>query len=111
MVSVALFNQKTRDFVIEEKPGGEPDAELTAAALRARVRQQQMLADLGVLALRGTPFPELLEHVARVTAEGLNADFSKILEFVPEEQRFLVRAGVGWEPGVVGSATVGADVA
>jgi len=70
-----------------------------------------MLADLGVLALRGTPFPELLEHAARLTAEGLNADFSKILEFMPEEQRFLVRAGVGWEPGVVGSATVGADVA
>src|SRR5213078_2996894 len=25
--------------------------------------------------------------------------------------RFLVRAGVGWEPGVVGVATVGADLA
>jgi two-component sensor histidine kinase len=111
MVSVALFNQRTRGFVVEEKPGGGLDSELTAAALRARVRQQQMLADLGVLALRGTPFPELLEHAARITAEGLNADFSKILEFMPEEQRFVVRAGVGWGPGVVGSATVGADVA
>ena len=34
-----------------------------------------------------------------------------MLEFLPAEGRFLVRAGVGWEPGVVGSATVGADAA
>lgn len=111
MVAVVSFHQKTRDFVVEEKPGGESEAELTAAALRLRVRQQQILAELGVLALRGTPFAELLDHTARLAAEGLNADFGKILEFMPAEQRFLVRAGVGWDPGVVGSATVGADVA
>jgi two-component sensor histidine kinase len=111
MVSVALFNQKTRDFVVEEKPEGESDERVTAASLRLRVGQQQILAELGVLALRGTPFQELLDHTARLAAEGLNAEFGKILEFEPAEQRFLVRAGVGWDPGVVGSATVGADIA
>jgi two-component sensor histidine kinase len=111
MVSVALFNQKTRDFVVEEKPEGESDERVTAASLRLRVRQQQILAELGVLALRGTPFQELLDHTARLAAEGLNAEFGKILEFEPAEQRFLVRAGVGWDSGVVGSATVGADIA
>ena len=111
MVSIALFNQKTRDFVVEEKPLGESEEGLTAASLRLRVRQQQILAELGVLALRGTPFHELLDHTARLAAEGLNAEFGKILEFIPVQERFLVRAGVGWEPGVVGSATVGADIA
>lgn len=111
MVSVVSFHQKTRDFVIEEKPGGDGDTELTAAALRQRVRQQQLLAELGVLALRGTSFPELLDQTARLAAEGLNAEFGKILEYMPAEQRFLVRAGVGWGPGVVGTATIGADVA
>ena len=111
MVSVALFNQRTRGFVVEEKPDGERDGGLTAASLRLRVRQQQILAELGVLALRGTPFQELLDHTARLTAEGLHAEFGKILEFIPAEQRFLVRAGVGWEPGVVGFSTVGADIA
>src|SRR4029079_4617356 len=62
-------------------------------------------------ALRGTPFAELLDHTAGLAAEGLNADFGKILEFMPNERRFLVRAGGGWDPGVVGSATVGADIA
>ena len=111
MVSVVSFSEKTRDFVVEDKPSGESDAELTATTLRQRVRQQQILAELGVLALRGTPFTELLDHTARMAAEGLNADFGKILKFIPAEQRFLVCAGVGWEPGVVGHATVGADIA
>jgi two-component sensor histidine kinase len=30
---------------------------------------------------------------------------------MPQEGRFLVRAGVGWDPGVVGTATIGADAA
>ena len=30
---------------------------------------------------------------------------------MPEDNRFLVCAGVGWEPGIVGSAIVGADMA
>ena len=53
----------------------------------------------------------MLDLTARLAAEGLNAEFSKVLEYMPAESRFLVRAGVGWEPDVVGSATVGADVA
>ena len=41
----------------------------------------------------------------------MRADFSKVLEYIPSEDRFLVRAGVGWEPGVVGDCDVGADLA
>jgi two-component sensor histidine kinase len=84
---------------------------LTAHSLRLRVRQQEILAELGVLALQGTPFAELLDYTARLTAEGLGAEFAKVLEFIPSEGRFLVRAGVGWDAGVVGFATVGADAA
>src|SRR3954471_14643930 len=111
MVSVISFHAKTSAFIAEDAPLGDSTADLTAEALRLRVRQQQILAELGVLALRGTPFAELLDQTARLAAEGLNAEFGKILEFMPAEQRFLVRAGVGWDAGVVGSATVGADAA
>ena len=43
-----------------------------------------------------------------MTAEG--AEFCKIMEYIPAEKRLLVRAGVGWGEGVVGKATVGADL-
>jgi GAF domain-containing protein len=41
----------------------------------------------------------------------LGAEYCKILEYIPDENRLLVRAGIGWEEGVVGSASVGADLA
>jgi len=75
-----------------------------------RLRQQEILAELGVLALQGTPFPELLASTASLTAKGLEAEFCKVLEYQREERRFIVMAGVGWGPDVVGIATVGADI-
>ena len=54
---------------------------------------------------------ELVNHVVRLTAEGLEAEYCKVLEYLPAENRLLVRAGVGSGEGVVGSATVGADLA
>lgn len=97
--------------VVEQTPGDQPSTDLTERSLRQRIRQQQILAELGVLALQGANFTELLDHTARLTSEGLGAEYCKVLEYRPADQRLLVRAGVGWDDGVVGSATVGADLA
>jgi hypothetical protein len=100
-----------KEPLVEPKPDGSASLELTEGALRQRVRQQQILAELGVLALQGTPFVELLDHTARRAAEGLKAEFCKVMEYLPAENLLLVRAGVGWGPDVIGSAKVGADLA
>ncbi len=91
------------------EPGGE-HAELTRRALHLRIRQQEILAELGVLALQGTAFLELLNQTAGLTAEGMKAEFCKVLEYLPAQNRLLVRAGVGWHEGIVGVATIGADL-
>jgi two-component sensor histidine kinase len=83
----------------------------TLRALEERIRQQEILAELGVAALQGPGFDQLLTDTARLTAEGLRTEMCKVLEYLPGENQFLVRAGVGWEPGVVGVATIGADLA
>ena len=88
---------------------GSPDVSLLA--LQQRIRQQAILAELGVSALQGATLDQLLTDTVRLTAEGLQTDFCKILEYQPSENRFLVRAGVGWGEGVVGVASVGADLA
>jgi two-component sensor histidine kinase len=95
--------------LVEPKPGNHPDDQISRA-LRQRIRQQELLARLGVLALQGTSFVGMLDHTARMTAEGLGAEYCKVLEYIPAENRLLVRAGVGWDEGVVGSASVGADL-
>jgi two-component sensor histidine kinase len=79
--------------------------------LNRRIRQQRLLAQLGVTALQGASFNQLLDDAARLTAEGMQAEFCKVLEHIPEKGCFLVRAGVGWEPGIVGEATIEDDLA
>ena len=97
--------------VVEPPTGNGPSNDLTSRTLRQRIRQQELLAELGVLALQRTSFSDMLNHTARMTAEGLGAEYCKVLEYIPAENRLLVCAGVGWEEGIVGSASVGADLA
>ena len=100
-----------KEPVIERQSGNDQSDNLAGRALRLRIRQQELLAELGVLALQGTSFIEMLNHAARATAEGLGAEYCKVMEYISTENRLLVRAGVGWDDGVVGHATVGADLA
>ncbi len=83
---------------------------MSKQALEQRIRQQEILSELGVLALHGATFEELLKETVRLTAEGLHVQFCKVLRHIPAENRLKVVAGVGWDKGIVGVATVGADL-
>lgn len=112
-LSIALIMSPANDAgppVVETAPG-EDHPDVTLRSLRLRIRQQEILAELGVIALQGASFDKLLEETARLTAEGLRAEFCKVLEHIPSKDRLLLRAGTGWGPGLVGTATVGADLA
>jgi two-component sensor histidine kinase len=93
--------------VVEQSPAS---ADSATRALQQRIRQQEILAELGVVALQGKPFLELLNETVRLTAEGMNAEFCKVLEYISADNRLLVRAGVGWHDGIVGRTTIGADL-
>jgi len=79
--------------------------------LEQRLHQQALLAELGHIALTNVTLDALLGEACRLTALGLGIQYCKALEYQPDEGRFLVRAGVGWHQGVVGHATIGADLA
>jgi two-component sensor histidine kinase len=96
--------------IVELKPD-EREAPGMSSALGRRIRQQEILAELGVTALQGASFGQLMSDTARLTAEGMQSEFCKVLEHLPAESCFVVRAGVGWGPGIVGVAKVGADLA
>src|SRR3954469_15967055 len=102
-----MMNSEKPTPVAEDIPDGQA---AVGSDTNLRLRQQEILAEVGVLALQGTPFSELLTSTAALTAKGLEAEFCKILEYQREQGRFLVTAGVGWGPDVVGVATVGADL-
>lgn len=85
--------------------------ELTRSELDFRLRQQAILSDFGVEALRADDLRTLLQRATELCAEGMSAQFCKALEFQPSHDSLLVIAGVGWGPEVVGHATIGADLA
>jgi two-component sensor histidine kinase len=96
--------------VVEPPPEGSAQADISARGFNLRIRQQEILAELGVSALRGTAFEALLDRTVRMVAEGLEAELAKVLQYIPAEKRLLMRAGVGWDAGLVGTATIGADL-
>jgi two-component sensor histidine kinase len=81
----------------------------TREQLEARLRQQSMLADFGRRALTTDDLDVLLEEAAVLAAQGLDTDMSKVLELAPSGDILRLRAGVGWKPGWVGTATTGTD--
>ncbi|MFO1072069.1 MAG: hypothetical protein U1E17_05155 [Geminicoccaceae bacterium] len=50
-------DEAAKEAVIEAALTGPSEPEVTHQALQQRLRQQEILAELGVLALRGVPFP------------------------------------------------------
>ncbi len=97
--------------IVEAAGDGGERLKVTERELQRRIRQQELLAELGVLALHRTPFIDLLNDATRLVAEGLNAEFCKVLEFIPSQNRLLLRAGIGWKPELIGTATVDAGLA
>jgi two-component sensor histidine kinase len=74
------------------------------------LQQRAKLADFGLLAVEGADLDELLQEAAAEAARSLDVSFVKILEYLAEEKCLLVRAGVGWDEGVIGEARIGADI-
>jgi len=66
------------------------------------IRQQTTLAKFGELALRSDDLDEILTEACRLVGEALGTDLAKVMELQEDGETLLVRAGVGWKPGVVG---------
>lgn len=82
------------------------DRRRTEAELRRRMRQQEAVARLGQLATTelGPREQALFDAVVAETAEALEVEFCKLLELAPGGTELLLRAGVGWREGLVGTA-------
>jgi PAS domain S-box-containing protein len=73
------------------------------------LRQQNVLAQFGERALKYDDLDELLHEACRLVGDALGTDLAKVMELQSDGVTLAVRAGVGWQPGVVGNTTVRAD--
>ncbi|WP_424136290.1 PAS domain S-box protein [Roseomonas chloroacetimidivorans] len=65
-------------------------------------RRQRVLADFGDFALECDDLDQILTEACRLVGEVLETGRAKVLEIQHGQNCLLVRAGVGWEPGIVG---------
>lgn len=70
------------------------------------VDQRAVLAEFGRFALQADNLQDILQEACRLVGRGLKVDFAKVMELQPDGRALLVRAGVGWKPGVVGRLTI-----
>jgi len=70
------------------------------------LHQQTTLARFGNLALRSDDLDEILTEACRLVQQALGTDLAKVIELQEDGETLLVRAGVGWKPGVVGEVTI-----
>lgn len=73
------------------------------------VNRQAILARFGELAVTSSSLDEILHEACRLVGEALDTDLAKVMELQSDNITLLVKAGVGWKPGVVGHATVRAE--
>ena len=76
--------------------------------LEARMHQQAAVGELGQRALEYGDVDELLADAAETVAAVLDVDYCKVLELAPDARSLNLRAGVGWDDGSVGDASVSA---
>ncbi|MBC1219303.1 PAS domain-containing protein [Nostoc sp. UCD121] len=78
-------------------------------ALEVHANQQAMVAELSQMALAGADLTTLMNSSVTIVAQCLKVEFCKILELLPGDRKLLLRAGVGWQPGLVGKAIVSGE--
>jgi signal transduction histidine kinase/CheY-like chemotaxis protein len=69
------------------------------------LRQQTVLARFGELALKSDSLDEILAEACHLVGDGLGTDLATVLELQEDRTTLLVRAGIGWKPGVMPIAT------
>ncbi|MBF6571622.1 MAG: PAS domain S-box protein [Candidatus Binataceae bacterium] len=75
--------------------------------LKAYAHQQSATARLGQRAIAGKEeIQSLMDEAVRSVAEAMALKYCKILELLPDGSALLLRAGVGWQEGLVGHAVV-----
>ncbi|HET8996851.1 MAG TPA: PAS domain S-box protein, partial [Acetobacteraceae bacterium] len=73
------------------------------------LRQQAALAHFGQRALTSDDLDQILTEACRRISEALGTDLAKVMELQDDGETLLVRAGIGWKPGVVGVARTSAS--
>ena len=70
------------------------------------LRHETILVKFGELALKSNDLDEILTEACHLVGHALGTELAKVMELQENGKTLIVRAGVGWKPGVVGQVTL-----
>jgi signal transduction histidine kinase/CheY-like chemotaxis protein len=85
------------------------EREQAEKTLLGRSLQQTVVGALGQFALVSTDFSALLNQVVMLVSQTLDVEYCNVLELLPDGEAMVLRAGMGWREGVVGTEIVPAN--
>jgi diguanylate cyclase (GGDEF)-like protein/PAS domain S-box-containing protein len=97
---IAFRGRRARAVVVHDVT----ERNRVAAQLHRRTAQQLAVATLGRSALEGVSVSQLMDEAVKLVAEGLDVEFSELLTPSEDRDSLVLRAGIGWQPGLVRSA-------
>lgn len=77
-------------------------------ALQVKARQQESVMTMGQLALAETNLEQLMHETVNLVTQTLDVEFCELLEIASGGDRLVLRDGVGWKDGSIGTRTVNA---
>jgi two-component sensor histidine kinase len=92
------------------EPTDTSSVPLSRDELRYRLRQQSLLGEFGSIAMQTRDLRKILQRATELCAVGLQAPFAKVLEYESDDNRLMVRAGIGWVPGTIDAVSLAADI-
>jgi MEDS: MEthanogen/methylotroph, DcmR Sensory domain/GAF domain len=100
--------ERTREFAAtaEELKMEIGERKRTEAKLATGAQQQAAIAELSQRDPTADNLSSLLNEVVTAIAETLGVEICSALELLPGGDAFLLKAGVGWAPGLVGSVRI-----
>ncbi len=85
------------------------ERKLAEETIQTRARQQETIAKLGCEATRATSLDGIFETCVRMVATALDVKLCQVLKLSPDGSELRLVSGIGWNPGLVGTATVAVD--
>lgn len=81
------------------------DRKTVEAERERRAREQALVSELGLRALASDDVRALMDEAVALVAEILDVQLAGVSEVVPDTGELRFCAGVGWQPGVIGTMT------
>jgi len=86
------------------------EGESAQQELQSRLRQQAAVLRLSQAALEEAPLQTLMDMAVASIQEVLHVEMAKVLELNLDGDLLLLRAGVGWNKGLIGTCQIGTGV-